>query len=309
MTFLRIAALGLVLAAFVPAVASAQEPQTETRKQRIERLIESLGADGEGSYEVREKAQRELEKIGTPAIPALEQAAKSDDLEVASRATDALATIRKGRPGPRTKQPADQPRRGSREDTRQQQERAMRDARKELERQLPEGFRKLFKEFFNDDQPEPKAGEQDQERRRNPFRPRVRTWTWQQGPNGERRRLETGDLQTTLGLRLGPASAALRSQLGIPRLDGRVINRVSKNGYANQRGLQLYDVIVTVDGVPVRRNADLQPLLQKGCKVEVYRKSKLLQLSLPAVGGSKAKPKPGVEKDPKKKSGKKQRSF
>jgi hypothetical protein len=69
--------LGVLLAA--PA---ADEPRADA--ERIARLIKQLGND---DFEEREKAVKDLEAIGSPALPALREAARGGDVEVKARAT------------------------------------------------------------------------------------------------------------------------------------------------------------------------------------------------------------------------------
>jgi len=59
-------------------------------KARIEKLVAGLGAE---EWAAREEASKALVKIGAPAEPALRQAARSSDAEVASRAKEALNVI------------------------------------------------------------------------------------------------------------------------------------------------------------------------------------------------------------------------
>ncbi len=72
-------ALLLLFALALPAAAG-----------EIEDLVLALGDD---DYEKREKASDRLLEIGAPAIPALREAAKSEDAEVRAKATRALALI------------------------------------------------------------------------------------------------------------------------------------------------------------------------------------------------------------------------
>jgi HEAT repeat protein len=69
----------------LPSVGVARQ---QTQNQKIAELIEKLGDD---SYDVREEAQKKLEKIGEPARVALVKATKTHtDLEVRKRARKAL---------------------------------------------------------------------------------------------------------------------------------------------------------------------------------------------------------------------------
>jgi len=76
-------ALLLGLGALVAAPA-ADAPKADA--ERIAQLVKQLGSD---NFEEREKATKELEAIGTPAINALRRAAKDGEAEVKTRA-DAL---------------------------------------------------------------------------------------------------------------------------------------------------------------------------------------------------------------------------
>jgi len=58
--------------------------------ERIEELVKQLGSS---KFAERDKAKRELESIGAPALPALRQGAKSEDAEVSRRAGELLRTL------------------------------------------------------------------------------------------------------------------------------------------------------------------------------------------------------------------------
>jgi hypothetical protein len=79
--------LGLGLLASLPS--SADETVSA---DKINRLIEQMGS---GSFADREKATKELDAIGVPALEALRKAAKSDDVEVKRRAGELLKKIEK----------------------------------------------------------------------------------------------------------------------------------------------------------------------------------------------------------------------
>src|SRR5262245_34247453 len=65
------------------------KPMAEQQK-RIDQFVKQLGAD---SFDEREQAQKELEKIGLPALASVRQAAKSTEAEVARRAGDILERL------------------------------------------------------------------------------------------------------------------------------------------------------------------------------------------------------------------------
>ena len=83
-------ALILTLLPLLAAPVAAQEPA----KASADALIAELGDD---SYEVRERATEGLIAMGEGAVPVLERALKSEDLEVRLRAGRALRAIRSGR--------------------------------------------------------------------------------------------------------------------------------------------------------------------------------------------------------------------
>jgi HEAT repeat protein len=63
---------------------------SEATRARARELIKQLGDD---SFDVREKASQELAALGRPALPALTDATKSPDAEVARRAADCVRQI------------------------------------------------------------------------------------------------------------------------------------------------------------------------------------------------------------------------
>jgi HEAT repeat protein len=66
---------------------------SDADRDRMKTLIQQLGDD---SYEVREKASRDLVALGTAAEGVLNMALKSPDLEVAHRAEECLRQIKRG---------------------------------------------------------------------------------------------------------------------------------------------------------------------------------------------------------------------
>jgi hypothetical protein len=73
-----------------PAAPSAAE------KEQIAKLIESFGS---GDFRVRETASREIVRFGGKALPQLEEARKSSDAEVRTRAEAAVNSIKSGAGG------------------------------------------------------------------------------------------------------------------------------------------------------------------------------------------------------------------
>lgn len=282
------------------ARVSAQDPAPaqETQQARIDRLVRALNSD---DYDARAKAQRELVQIGRAAVPALKEAAKSEDPNLASWAEDTLYQIEQRPRGeePRQDEPQDELRRGGPQQTPPMPDPD--DILKELQKQLPKEFGKLFEQMFGGDK-KPADPNQDEERQ-GEWRPRTRVWTWN---NGELREQTPGDdAEARLGLRLGPASAALRAQLGIEGTHGVVVNRVEAGGQAARSGVQLYDVIVALDGRPVRSARDLEPLLAKGGKLDLYRRAQVQSIQVapaPATPPPAEQPKAPPTGKPKERS-------
>ncbi len=65
--------------------------------KRAEALVRDLGAD---EFDVRDRATAALAALGEAALPALREAARSEDAEIRTRAQHALAAIRKKTPPP-----------------------------------------------------------------------------------------------------------------------------------------------------------------------------------------------------------------
>ena len=82
---LSVGILGLSAAATLAAPPSTQPSE-------IANLVHQLGDD---SYAARQTAQRRLREIGKPAIPALQEGLKSDDLEVHLRADELINELQR----------------------------------------------------------------------------------------------------------------------------------------------------------------------------------------------------------------------
>jgi hypothetical protein len=80
---IRIEADSLYIEVYQRGKQAQQTPETTPLEVRIKDLITLLGHD---DWQTREKAQRELEKIGAPTKPFLEEALKNKDPEIVLRA-------------------------------------------------------------------------------------------------------------------------------------------------------------------------------------------------------------------------------
>jgi len=216
----------------------------ETLEEKIQTLIEDLGND---SYKIREEATKALEKIGKPALKALQKALKSADLEVSSRAQELLEKITgRKRVTPKHNPDVAPPRRGISPGPDMPD---MKELLKKLEsfeglspglkdtmdtmRKLLEGgnggtpdmgeMQKLFEKFLNKGAPQPNP-------RSRPTAPIQRTTK----------------VERDLGCELGPVSDVLRSHLNIPPNSGLVIRELVPHGHAVNQGLRKHDIILRV---------------------------------------------------------------
>jgi hypothetical protein len=259
--------LSLLLGPLALPAAAQQTQPAQTRDARIAELIQKLSDE---KFDTREAAQRELVAIGAPALRALEEASRSPDADLAARATEAISQIRGGR-GQAPAAPE------SREPRPQDLEAPplpvpdMRDVFRELPPEFQQ-MQKMLEEMLRGQLP-------DQDEQPTPDgQPRVRVWQWSNGP-----RPQAQGIDRALGLELAPATPALRAQLGIEGAEGVVVNDLDPSSVAAQAGLQRYDVIVGVDGRSVRSARDLQVMLKKATRVELYRRAQQQALEVPAL--------------------------
>jgi hypothetical protein len=75
------------------APARAVDPQDSQLQDRINDAIERLASK---QFDIRQLATKQLKRVGASAIPALEQAAKSNDRETRTRSLDVLRTLLRG---------------------------------------------------------------------------------------------------------------------------------------------------------------------------------------------------------------------
>ena len=103
MHILRASLLIVLIAVALPLLQAAEpkssDPAPQADRSQIEKLIKQLGDD---SFAARQKAAKELEAIGEPALDLLRHAAGDADREVSKQATELVERIwRDGRHGSR----------------------------------------------------------------------------------------------------------------------------------------------------------------------------------------------------------------
>jgi len=286
-----------VLAQDTPKTPDAKK-KAEALNQRIADLVDQLGAK---EYKVRQQAYKDLVAIGPPAVKALEEAKKSEDPEVAASATEALGAIRAGHklPAPKTTKPnkprSTQPQGLDERDLPGLQPIPGQDEMLEqLQKQFPE-MRKLlegmrggakggpqfrllnpddpmFKELFGGRNPFQDLFGQGGQGEDDPNKPRTRTqsrsFTWSNVPQ------RPAGPSATLGVRCRSVTPALRSHLDLPRGQGLVVHQLYPKSFAKTQGVEQYDILLEVDGKPLRNELDLRQLVAKGGKVTLLRKAK-----------------------------------
>lgn len=318
--------LALVAAAFAQQ-ADADKPKADT----VDGLVKQLGHD---NYDVREIATKKLIAMGEKAIPALEQALKSEDLEVRLRAGRALRAIRaKGKPEAQDKpadnsRPEERPKADGPEGRLVATQLSMANGKvtlkvtridkdgkrvtktyegtsiEELKKKHPElkdivgNFRvttrqapfrgfdmdRFWKEWgkeFNDDFW--RNWQRDMDRQRERLRKLTEQMRRQRGWNEWPRRLDSGEARGKLGAAVARPSPVLDAQLEL-RGRGVVIDSVLQGSVANQLGLQPYDVLLEINGVPLRRYQDIAKALEKHkdgdvVTAKVIRRAKELTLT------------------------------
>ncbi|MBL4845630.1 MAG: PDZ domain-containing protein [Planctomycetes bacterium] len=280
-------------------IAKIAKAKQARQARQIADLVDRLGAE---EYKVREQAYEALVKIGPAAVPALEKAKQSKDPEVAAAAAEALTSIRTRHKLPKKKTQTPMRRtiqpKGlqERDFQRLQPMPGQEEMLKQLEGQFPE-MRKLlermrggqggggpqfrlldpndpmFKDLFQGRNPFGQlfgGGEKDTKPKPGT---RSRSRVWSNFPN--RRAGPSG----SLGVRFRGATPVLRSQLNLPAGQGLIVHQLRAKSFAKTQGLQQYDILLEVDGKPIRTELDLRGLVAKGGKATVLRKGKRVTLT------------------------------
>jgi hypothetical protein len=241
----------------------------------VEKLVADLGAD---DYRARDTAQKKLVALGKKALPALQKAEReSADAEVRARAHEAIAAITKDSPN-------DSPSRERKGELEPDQPKVEEDEDEPRAPTIPRSPR--LNDFFrgNHDMDEfpdavKKMLEQiqkqfdslDRQAERELRRP-------QPNQNGVRIQITSRPktpVELKLGLSLNPPGPALAAQLDLSGTDGGLVAEdLVTNFPAWKIGLKPYDVVLSLDGKPVRTPFDLAGLGERDAKLEVVRKAK-----------------------------------
>jgi hypothetical protein len=260
-------------------------------------LVKKLGAE---DYTVREEAQKKLIEMGEKAVPALEEALKSDDLEVRLRAGRALRAIG-SKPEPQEaapdagQQPATpgiQQRMTSfqvgpdgvvvtvtrtvdgKQETKTYKGTSLEELKEkypELKDQLGTGFQFHFGST-RDDQDMDKFWK-DMNRGFDDFDEDVRNWQrdldsmrrwlehWQNQPHRMRQDQRLAIPGAMLGVRVSVPTPVLDAQLEL-RGRGLVVDAVEKDSLADRLGLQRFDILIELNGHEIHGADDVAAALQ-----------------------------------------------
>lgn len=280
---------------------------------RIDKLVQDLGAP---EYEVREKAQRELIEIGRAALPALRKALEDADAERAHRARRAIDEIERRSRKPEGERSLRSELRitgrdlvkgmtfelhpdGSVEVTiREEDKETGRKVHKTYRADSLEEFKRKYPEIAREYQID-RFAPGGEEGFNGPWT--WKDWRWRFGPNEEGNR---DDADTWLkeffnrfrrfgppglwkqpdgrvpgrlfGVAVGRVEEALAEHLGLKEGEGLVVLEIAPGSVAEKAGLRKHDVLIAVDGKPVRSpdefRAQVRERLEKGFELTLIRR-------------------------------------
>lgn len=286
------------------------------QEDRIEELIKRLAAE---EFSVREKATKELAKIGKPAEPALRKALESEDPEVRQRVKRILESLKPSGPEKKAGTPG-RPRivtRGGSVSVQSVNGNSTyvitpgdgrpaitfyksADGRVQLKHQDAEGKERTVQAESIDKFVEnhavlaKKYGISKDGIAYGGARASFRGGLFRGFEFGKRFRFNPDDFKfdpekfrgpfkfrrlrpparsaDVAGARLDPVSEALRAHFDIPEGEGRVVKDVTPGRPAHAAGLRKNDVLLAIDGKPVRSARDARERLKPDSSVTVLRK-------------------------------------
>lgn len=286
----------LALGAPTRAWAQHADDKATSTDPSPDKLVSDLGAD---DYQKREEAQKKLVALGRKALPALQAAERdSKDAEVRARAHEAIASINKDHAdaAPEREKKGelepDQPKVEGDGDE-DQEPRGIRPPRlndlfrggRDMDGDMPEAFKKMIQQI----QKQFEGMDKQFQRELSP-----------PGNRGGMRVQVVGRPRTAVELKLGvslvPPPPVLAAQLNLLPADGSlVVDELTPGQPAWKVGLQRYDVVLTLDGKPVRTPGDLAGLGERDAKVEVMRKAQRVVVLVHKIADSEPTP-GGAEK-------------
>jgi len=282
-----------------------------------EDAIKDLASD---DFQKREAATATLSAMSDAALPALEKAAQDKDAEVRWRAERAIQSIRarggkaQGAAAPSSDKKAETPKveapqgaGGPLDEVRRQLQAAQEELRK-TQPQLDEilkgfGGGELFGGDFSKMLEGMEKRFRDMESGRGPgmardfwsFRFDPRNGTWER-VGGERSPV------AEYGLATSTTPAVLKAQLKLDgEPDGRVIDEVRAGSLAEKAGLQPFDLVLKVDGLPVLEEGDLEALAAEGAHaLAIVRGGERMELAFATPARATPRATPSEERSPLK---------
>ncbi|RKY16944.1 MAG: hypothetical protein DRP63_04525, partial [Planctomycetota bacterium] len=253
-------------------------------------------------FQKREDAMEELVRIGDSAVEALKKAAKSDDPEVAWRAKEALNRIlNKGKSAWQDERPVDPFRHFPRgfdkmfpepphplpdedfdfekweEWVRQMLKRMDREFKdiEEWRRKFEKRLRSLLKETPTT-KPDKQADRKLKEGGERMVvivgpngKMRIRRYVWRNGKLVEKVEKEVPTPLAALGADLVPVPDFLRYHLKLHKGEGLLVERLDEDSVLKKAGLQQGDIILSVDGKPIRSQDDFAKAIEGKDKVRL----------------------------------------
>ncbi len=293
------------LAAFLllSILPASQDPSSQEQGS-IDRLVQDLGA---ADSSTRDRAEAELRKLGKDAVPALREAARSDNAERAMKARELLLELAKEQRRPEQgRSPA--PRMAILYEDWTQGIRFVRKPDGAVEFTAPEkddsSGRREYRTY--------RASSMDEFKKKYPQISAKydldKLMTLRDVPDGDRELREWLGLAEPpdgkdesegrrFGIHVSPVGPALAAQLGLQHGEGLVVRQVETGSLAETSGVKRHDVITALNGEKTRTSkiGEFRKTLQEALGTDVF--------ALELIRDGKRRTiqvKPGPEKEEKK---------